>query len=321
MKELEIRCIKETELEDIKIELEDSVYNALFASNHILKNIYSLEELYDQFYESYIAFKSEMFNLNIRNITHFRHDYIRNHEIRSALNRLAFNVLNFGKLYLDRHIYGENKKSFVLEITNSDLLHNESVDFRKNIFNTDKGYILGCVLRNYSQHRQLPVNTMKNGLEYNGSKENHTSRFSITLDPIKLESYISKKEGKAVKDAMKGYFNASTNSVTDLHHVLDRYVHAIGLFHLKNRELTKEVISNSKSLILDISSKINSEVNPCDGIVRIMDLNKNNELFCLSLDWFDVVGYLQNKNHSAVDFNNYDFNQYSSQKVYDKQLL
>ena len=69
----------------------------------LLVKALDLEIIYDQIIEAYWDFKNKVNYWNLRSISTPFADYVLNHEIRSSLNSLAFNLFNLSKLYLDWH--------------------------------------------------------------------------------------------------------------------------------------------------------------------------------------------------------------------------
>lgn len=282
------------------IDLEPSELEELQLARSKLYAILKLEELYDQIIESFLEFKTQLYSNSLSLINDFRRDYNANHEIRSKLNRQLFNVLNLSKLYLDKHYHEGKGNFFVKDLTNNLPLHQEIVSLRKDIYDTNLNYRLGCELRNLTQHSSLPIRTYTVGTQRLPNTKENTIKGRFHL-PIAKENLL--------KSGVKKSVLASFDDVIDLHSVMDGYIYAISQMHFKNRELTSKTINESKH---KLSSKIKKiEELHCSENFGIEVYQDNKRLFYLEFDWFEVVEYLQRKHAIAINYNNTEHTTYS----------
>ena len=256
--------------------------------------------------ESHLAFKTELYSSALIRIGNSRIDYIANHETRSKLNRLVFNILNLSKLYLDKHYYEHKKgkeitkiKCFAMDITGNDEVQNEIKHHRETIYKSSDNYRLGCELRRIAQHSTLPVKSMSSGFT-NSNKNKRTEINSHFNLPIQKQELLDCGANKTLLS------NYSEN--IDLHEVIDEYIFKISQMHEMNRKLTKSVIEYSKKIFNDLYK--DTELNYGKSKFGIEVHNNDEKLFNLELDWYEVVDYLQSKhafpiNHRIIHHNTY----------------
>ncbi|WP_045592997.1 hypothetical protein [Vibrio vulnificus] len=290
--------------------ISDIEYEKLKDARNVLTRTYEMEVLYDQIIESFVTFKSKMHEFNIRSIQRVMNDdYIHNHEIRSSLNRLAFNILNFSKLYLDKHCFNEKKQSYILKVTGCSDRHNEVLDLYLSTYENNKEYALGCGLRNVAQHQSLPIDTFNVGLSASSNNALAISRFTVPL----------KKEMLTASACISKKLLSKFEHDPDLHVVLDRYIYAIGTFHCKNRELAKNSISDSYKLIEKNAQATNDLFGLNNNLVELVDGSSPSEeetVFTLDLRWYEVVNYLIKKNNISIDCTQFQFDGYLKPKPF-----
>ncbi|MCU8258382.1 hypothetical protein M2G94_10355 [Vibrio vulnificus] len=295
MKELQFCTINGRIPQTHRIELNDQEYSELSNAREILSRVFNHEELYDQVIESYIDAKSVMYEMSIRSISDgVMGDYIRSHNCRSKLNRLYFNTLNLSKLYLDRHYHERDKKSFVKSITRLESSHDEVRQHRQQISNDNANYVLGCDLRNYVQHASLPVKTFTSGVRFDPKDNQNFAVFHIPLDRKALI------DGGIKKNKLSKY-----GDNIDLHEIMDGYIYAISEMHIKSRNLTSNYVEKSIEIITTKRCQIELEYSGLQYGIDVVDTEKEERLFSLHLEWFDVVKHLQEKNSYLLNFKNF----------------
>lgn len=283
--------------------LSDPDAQSLKNAKRKLDRILDQECLLDHVNESLMAFKTSLYSQNLRSLlgsTSQIFDRNYQHEVRSGLNRHAFNILNFGKLYLDKHCYAGKKESFVKNVTDCTSSHQKVLDLYEAQYDSNHGYVLGCELRNYVQHSTLPINKVSMGVCSNESGK--VAKFTVPID-------ISSLEDSSIK---KGILMRFKGGELDLHSILDEYVQAINKFHHLNRELTSKVMEENLAVFSSISEMVENTYPPNDGIVSL-HVNKSrghDRLFSLNLEWFETTEYLMKKNHGNLNFGDFEFSQY-----------
>jgi len=278
-------------LENQTFEISDKIYGRLVDSKKILCEVLKAEEIYDQIVESYWDYKSKVNYWNMRSISGRNLDYCISHEIRSTLNRLAFNVLNLGKLYLDLHYYEDKKNFFAFDITNDDKAKSLVSEQRKRIFSENIHYQIACKLRSYSQHSSLPVSNFTTGIH--NVKKTIFASFKIIYE---YQDLIGAKVPKNILDKEQKF---------DLTEILDGYVFAIAQMHALNRELISGTINQAQNTIRTITKNYydKSSFTDCSGQIQLEDGGK----YYADCDWFSVVDYLHKKHMFTINYSKISF--------------
>ncbi|WP_299806570.1 hypothetical protein [uncultured Shewanella sp.] len=310
MKMAVIGCINNGIFEEIRVPLDEDIFDEVTCARKTLVDMLDMEITYDQIMEEFTSFKGKMKESNIRILRSGGHrGYEEMHELRSNLNRIAFNLFNLSKFYLDKHCYENQTKSFVLNLTEDKQRHAEVVRQRKVAYENNLYYTFGGVLRNVVQHHLLPVENFRSGISRANLKDKAVSSFSIPIDMNKVAPLVQLKSDKRALDKVLKHEDFKP----DLHKILDGYVYALGTFHTLNRTLVTEAVGKAKEVLKDFESKVIVSEGLVEATVRIIDVLENHRevsLFHLDLSWYKVADYLQCKNGRAVDYGLWEFNGY-----------
>ncbi|WP_299128893.1 hypothetical protein [uncultured Vibrio sp.] len=254
----------------------------------LLVKALDLEIIYDQIIEAYWDFKNKVNYWNLRSISTPFADYVLNHEIRSSLNSLAFNLFNLSKLYLDWHFNERKKRCFAFEITNDEAARVAVESQRQDIYDSNIHYVVGCDLRGHSQHSALPVRTFTTGVRYDHETSSRTAHFSIFYDYDDLvKAGVPKKK-------------LSHDIKLELSEIIDGFVYAISQKHMLNRELSDSIVRDGRERYL---TKWQSLVNDTNFERYRCELHlESGEKHVLSLEWFEVYGHLQLKHRRSIDY-------------------
>ncbi len=291
-------------------ELSENIVEDFLKSKKVLSNTLKAETLYDQIIEAHLDFKNKLNYWNMRTAASMLLDYNLNYEIRSSLNRLAFNLLNLGKLYLDWHYFEESKrnkkksknntppKTLAYDITEDEAVIKKVREQRESIFDNNNLYRIACKLRGYSQHSALPIN------KFRTNNINNTAGFFICFEIFyEYDELIKIGVPKEILNEFK---------TIDLKEIIDGYVYAIGQKHTLNRELISDAVELAKNNINELTNNYfnSSGFNKCYGRIITMGLVKHN----VNTEWFDVVNYLQNKNCFNINHSSVSFDSFSAKK-------
>lgn len=281
------------------ITLTDNEISEIKLSRKKLLSILKFEELYDQIIESYIEFKAQLYSNSISLVNNFRTDKNSSYEIRSKLNRQLFNTLNFSKLYLDKNYYEHKNKnqettsirSFIKKVTDDEILESEMCEFRRDLSKNTPGYVLGCALRNVTQHNTLPIETFTIGIKDHKNETNKTilAKFHLPLSKESLSNL-----------GIRNKILVSFDEIIDLHEIMDEFVDSVSKIHMKNRELTKSAASAAQAKFLVNLEKAKVQYGENDILIEVWENDKFS--FYLDLSWYEVVNYLQSKHAVSTNY-------------------
>jgi hypothetical protein len=254
-----------------------------------------IEIMYDQIAEAHWNYKNKVNYWNLRTISTPHTDYILNHEIRSSLNSLAFNIFNLGKLYLDWHYHEKDSRCFAYELTGHEETKIAVRSQHNEIYESNLHYFIGYKLRNRNQHSALPVKTFTTGMHHNHFTQNRTASFNIFYDY------------KALRKAKIPETKINQNTKFDLTDIIDGYVFAISQKHMLNRKLTESVISEARFIFLDMWQSLIDQTGYSNYHCELHSDNKNQDPLIISLEWFKVYDYLKSKHGNSIDHRTISF--------------
>lgn len=274
-------------------EVSDFEVQVCIDTKSILVKALDIEIIYDQIIEAYWNYKNRVNYWSLRSISTPIADYILNHEIRSSLNSLAFNLLNLSKLYLDWHFNSKKCRCFSFEMTGDEMLKQEIISQRESIYESNLNYVIGCHLRGYSQHSTLPVRTFTKGISYNQSTQNKTANFCIPYGYEELYK-IGVPKNKITEDLK-----------LDLTEIIDGYIYAISQMHMLNRKHTESIINKSRSKYLEMWQPLINQAGYNNYHCELY--TSSDELIDISIDWFGLFDYLKSKHRLTINYTSLSF--------------
>lgn len=275
-----------------EVDISTELVEEIEAEMKVLSKCLELESIYDLLVEEYWEYKNKVDYWLLRSLSRPR-GYIENYEIRTSLNRMAYNFLNISKLYLDKHYHNKDGKCHAFDITKNEDSKNEVKKQREQIYESNLYYVIGCELRNNAQHSTLPVDLIV-----------YSSGFDRALDKKNIELIVELSYPKLLKLGISKE-KISEDETLDLTDVLAGYLLAITEMHFLNRSLTKGTISKSKS---KINSIINEKALEFGCVNFTSDIELDGDGFInTQLDWYEVADYLHIKHSEIIDYSNYSF--------------
>lgn len=274
-------------------EVSESEITLALGYRELLVKALDIEIIYDQIIEAYWDYKNKVNYWSLRSVSSPFANYAFNHEVRSSLNRQAFNLFNLSKLYLDWHYNKDKKRCFSFELTKDDGSKQQVIDHREEIYKTNLNYVVGCKLRGHSQHSELPVRTITKGVRYDHDTSNRTAHFNIYYDYEDLVKASVPKD-RLFKDIK-----------LDLTEIIDGFVYAISQKHMLNRRLTEVVVGKARASFTSMWQNYATETGFKNYQCEVC--TQENKIFGSSLEWFDVFDYLKEKHRNSINYSNITF--------------
>lgn len=269
-------------------ELSQGEYDNFQKAQAVILKIIDLEEVYDQTIESFFDYRNMINYWSLRSITIPFGNHKINHEIRGSLNKLAFNVLNLGKLYLDKHYNVDKRNCFSSDLNKSEEIKNDIKLHRCKIYNENIRYVIGCKLRSSSQHNLFPVQSFSTTLKRIPISDKGQISFGIKVNHEKLKN-IGIPDNKI--DADCEY---------DLTDILSGYIYGISEMHHYNRKLYFDKLSESKEIISRLMIYYSNKSEYSDYYCVVIE--DTGKMLNANLDWTELVDYLQEKHPFSVDY-------------------
>lgn len=257
--------------------------SSFLESREKLSSYLDMEIIYDNIIEEYLTLRSKISYWTIK-IATSKPDPNTNHEVRNSLNRTIFNILNISKLYLDKHYSKNGDLCLAFKITSLASSKEEVDTQRRKIHDSNLFYVIGCKLRNNSQHGKFPVSTFTSLV----SRGRNDPKIIMTLD-----SYLTKPEIKKLNLPTARLGEIEKISLLD---VITGYVSAITEMHALNRKLSSHAIDQLKESI-----RLLNQLVPDQYIASVVD--DNNQTYHTDITWFSLADYLISKNHAPLNFN------------------
>lgn len=241
-----------------RLNLDTKEKDALINAFDIVRSAVANEEEYEVTFKNFLALETYLADLTLK------HSYVSPEEMTDYFDmsleagRHFMNLLSSAKRYIDRVI------SRVEKIAGSEI----STDFKefiRNRYDESFAYRLMNALRNYSQHREIPIS----GLSYNsrvtdvGSDDTLLEDcISININPVKLKA--DKKFKSSVASELPD------DDSLDIRFLIRQFVEDLGVIQLECRELTSSEISSAVSLVDECLNRFvteNALDEPGPGIV------------------------------------------------------
>lgn len=290
-----------------KLFFEEPIDNAesmdLIRRRESLLGIFEQEDIYSQLIDSHVKFKSYLYSESIKHSTYDLRNSFAYYDTRSSINSLIFNSLNLGKLLLDRHYHKEKNRCYAFDVTGDNSTIRKVEEFRREIFDGNTYYRVGCKLRSFVQHSSIAVRNLVTGLSRDKDFTDITSIFNIPLNTEILY--------------LKGDLKSKVGSTIDLHRVMDCYVDAISEMHIHSRALVTPFKEDSLSIfqakIQDIYDRFGTELKDISIYEKVDKSKGEHELrriMSLSCEWFEIAKALIEKYKRKTNFTNFKHDPY-----------
>lgn len=276
-----------------EIALDKGKYDSIKRAREVLSNGLAMEEKYEILISNYLEFEKEILDQAAQSMIRSPYDYNDFFQVRVSLNIRLVNLLTAARLYIDqlhRHV-----RAAIPEV------HTVKEDV-KNLFSKEYDqkpeYRFMEALRNYVQHREIPVHWTQHNASSDDSGEERQLIYSIELR--------SQKEYLQEDDDFKKKVLEEIPEEVDLKMATRVYVECISRVHCGARKLVEQSLKESRSIIdstRESYQKVYSEKFVGLHAICIED-NKVVDSIPLLLDWDDIRLKLTKRNSELVNLRN-----------------
>jgi hypothetical protein len=265
-------------------------YSELENAHKILSSAQAIEVKYDIMISNYLEFEKQILQnaatIMIRNIT----DYQEFFEIRQSLNIRVVNLLTSTKLYHDQLNQNVSKclpNDLCLKNTITKLFEKES--------SANLEYRFMEALRNYVQHRDLPVRRTQHNMRWTSTKDDglleYNLEFGLELSELKTDRKFDMKDlGK-----LGEYINLKSFTRS--------YIESLSNIHESVRNIIAKSVSEARQLIENTHLKYRSIYS--GSLTNLCAVKLTNEGHLISvpllLDWDNVRLVLQKRNKKLTN--------------------
>lgn len=271
------------EYPEVPITAED--FQALRVAREVLSNALALEQKYEIIRGNYIQFEKRCLEISCDRMTCFDNSYSGFFGIQLDLNICLVNLLTSTRLYTD----GLAPHVKVCISADQDAANKVKVLLREQ-YDRNLNYRFMEALRNYVQHRGLPVHFTQHGSKWTSLEDDGLLEYSIYVasDRAKLE-----EDPKFKKPVLKDF-----GERIDLVHTTRCYVESISNIHESIRNLVASSVSAARSEIESMHSRY-TQVYKGDLTGLAAEVWSDGQLqssLPLLLDWDDIRINLQERN-------------------------
>jgi len=224
------------------LEISDREFDEAKVAKQNLLEVLSIEEKFNLILENYAEYENELLTLSLKHMIFSGRDWSSFENEIHIISRRLINLLTICRLYIDQiphnlnSIYGAGSGKIEM------LKGRMSQEYDSNL-----GYRVLEALRNYVQHRGLPIYR----LEYNASRQENTSGiyFKHIITPYLSVSRL--KEEKRFKSVVLNELE-TIRDLIDLKPLVRQYMESLGRVHQFIRELLTNDVTKWDSAILQI---------------------------------------------------------------------
>lgn len=228
------------------IEISEEEFRLIESSQENLFEVLYLEEKLDLVTENYYEYEVELLSLGCRLMIFRDDDYFSMSDDRNLLCRRVSNLLSACRMYIDqskhhiKNIYGD-KSTFYKQI----------IDLQGAQYDQRLGYRVMEELRNYVQHRGIPIhNVMFTRQMIEGDPSSHVL-FQIVP---KLQISVLKNDEKFKRRIIEE-LSSQNKDIVDLRPYIRDYIEGIVFVHERLREILQPDILLWEKTIDDVIEK------------------------------------------------------------------
>jgi len=273
-----------------EIEITAEEYAEFEKARNTLSNALEIEEKYEIVIRSYIDFERQILDTITIHMVRMPLDYIDFFEERLDLNIRLLNLLTAGRLYVDQ--LSQNVQECIPDVADATEIVKK---FRSKEYDENKEYRFMEALRNYVQHRGIPVHWAQGWSRWTSLEDDGLMEYSMEL--ASLRSSLT-KDGEFKKEVLD-----EMDEKVDLKQATRCYIESLSNIHESVRTVIAESVTSARKLIKSAQNRyaaVNSE-----NIVGLSAFKRTNQRFIdpipLLLDWDDVRVKLQGRNRKATN--------------------
>jgi hypothetical protein len=278
------------------IELSEEHFHYLRTVRKNLLEVLSIEDKFNILIENYAEFEQELAKRSINAMLYQNKDWSSAIDEIHLMNRRVVNLLTTCRLYIDQTSHN------ICSIYGKDSTQKEEIERQRRLeydSTTKSGYRVMEAIRNYVQHRELPISSIQHPQQFQGdSHVKHGIRINISVKAL--------SEDKNFKPRIKNELKEFGNFV-NLTPLVREYVEAIGRIHLKIRELIKPNLPEWDEAIYEIINQYYNFTGFYEGLalLEIDDLNTTVESFEIFKDFIERRQFLVNKSQYIVYYSSH----------------
>ncbi len=273
-----------------EIEITEKEYSDYKKAINILSNALAIEEKYEIVVTNYLDFEKQIFDATSSYMIRDHLDYSDFFEVRLGLNIRLVNLLTAVRLYVDQ--LNQNVRDCVpSDPSAKDLVKS----MLSKEYDGNREYRFMEALRNYVQHRGLPIHWTQQSLRRTSLETDGFLEYSMEL--ASQRSYLE-EDSRFKKEVLE-----ELEERMDLKLTTRCYVESISYVHESVRSLIYESVTSAREMIEGAHRQYTSMHN--GSLVGLSacawDDERQVSSVALLLDWDDIRGKLQKRNRKLTN--------------------
>ena len=284
------------------IEIDEAEYKLIKNARENLFEALFLEEKLDLVMENYYEYETELLSMASRMVVFHGDDYFSVSRDRNLISRRIVNLLSAGRMYLDQSVQ-HIKNMYGADSDNLNLINKEKA------FQYDQrlGYRVIEALRNYVQHRDFPIQSVRFSYERVSSGD-YSQLLHQVIPQIRISAL--EEDGKFKKSVLKElnaiHDNDHSHDLLDIRPFIREYVEGIGKIHEKVRDLIRLDLTAWEKTLDDTIAKFQNEFGeeiPLVGLAIAIenDYGRWGETISIFKEFIERRHNLERNNRSSVN--------------------
>lgn len=206
-------------------------------SNSVLSHGLSIEEKYEILLSNYLEFEEELLKRSAEFMLRIPFDHEDFFEVQLEINRNLVNLLTSARLYVDQI------SQHVQEITTETSKIGKARGFFDKEYDNNLEYRFMDALRNYVQHRELPVHLTRFNCLAKNAEEQRKLEFSVEVFSEKLKLFQDKRFKQSILKQLPEKINLKSYSRS--------YIASLSKIHVAVRLLIKSELEGARQKLED----------------------------------------------------------------------
>jgi len=271
------------------INISKEQFDSLNKARKVIDNSFYLEEKYELLIKSYFEWEQVIAKVNLHNMTYSMSGYEDFFEHRIELNLKLITLLTVARLYIKhiethvKHLM-EGHKVFLKEVLAQQ--YDNNIDYR-----------FMDALRNYMQHREVPLHWITYSTSWKGEEKDKYLEFSIQLK-------ADKNKLSADGNFKKSVLNEIPEKI-DLNESASSFIESLSSVHQSIRDMIANNVKSARKLITEAHKNYRLEFKE-GSLLSLAAYEKDESDFIINkiplfLNWDEVSTNLMKKNRQLVN--------------------
>jgi hypothetical protein len=220
-------------------------FDVLVSSKEDLILLTGIEEKFDVLLSNYAEFEQELLSLTLYNLIHRDLDWLKLRSDVQLINQRLSNLLSSARLYLDQ-VKHDLSRGFGGK---SSSIYQQAVEKISSEYDSNFSYQVMEAIRNFTQHRSLPVE----GISYPMVRDESGSEVGTKFQIIPILAVNELKKDRGIKKELIEYLEKQKDdkNIVNIVPFVRGYIESFGRIHDRIRGLTGHSAVFAERMIQD----------------------------------------------------------------------